>query len=324
MNGAGVKAVIVRKYGPPESAVIEERPEPGIGEHELLVLIEAVAVTAGDARIRGARFPRGMAMPGKLALGLRGPRRSVLGSAFSGIVERAGSMVAGFKAGDEIAGMNGVSMGAHAQFAAIRTKSIARKPAGVSHIDAAGILFGGVTAHHYLHERVRPGSRVLINGASGSLGTAAVQLAALAGAEVTAVTSEANAALASRLGAAHTIDYRTHPLDALPADRAPDFDLVFDAVGNIDRALGLRLAAPDGVVVLAVADLWNTVRAGGRVLAGPSAESASAMSHLLGLVEMGQIDPVTRSLGGLDAIVDAYALVDSGRKVGNVVVQPWA
>lgn len=319
-----MKAVVVGRYGPPEVAIVEERPEPAINPHELLVRIEAVAVTAGDARIRAARFPRGMTMPGKLALGIRGPRKSVLGSAFSGVVERVGSAVTGFKTGDEVAGMNGVSMGAHAQLAAIRTKSIVHKPAGVSHIAAAGILFGGVTAHHYLHERVHPGSMVLVNGASGSVGSAAVQLAALAGAEVTAVTSQANAELASRLGAARTIDYRTQTLDASTTELDHHFDLVFDAVGNIDRALGLRLAKPDGVVVLAAADLWNTVRAGGRVLAGPSAESANAMSQLLGLVEAGQLDPVTRPLGGLGDIVDAYALVDSGRKVGNVVVQPWA
>lgn len=315
-----MKAVVVGRYGPPEVAVVEHRPEPSVKPHEILVRIEAVAVTAGDARIRAARFPRGMGAPARLALGVRGPRRPVLGSAFSGVVEKAGSAVAGFSPGDEVAGMNGVRMGAHAQRAAIRPTSTALKPAGVSHVDAAGAVFGGMTALHFLRDRVPPGSKVLVNGASGAVGTSAVQLAALAGAEVTAVTSEANAALASRLGAAHIVDYRTQPLDRLPRD----FDLVFDAVGNIDRSLGLRLAGSDGFVVLAATDLWDTVRAGGRVLAGPAQESAGVVAQLLGLLEAGQFDPVTRSLGGLGAIVDAYALVDSGRKVGNVVVQPWA
>ncbi len=315
-----MKAVVVRRYGPPEVAVVEDRPEPSIKPHEILVRVEAACVTAGDARIRAARFPRGFGVPARLALGVRGPRRSVLGSAFSGVVERAGSAVTGFSTGDEVAGMNGASMGAHAQLAAIRPTSIALKPAGVSHIDAAGAIFGGTTALQFLHERVRPRSKVLVNGASGAVGTSAVQLAALAGAEVTAVTSEANATLASRLGAAHVVDYRKQPLDELPRD----FDLVFDAVGNIDRSLGLRLAGSNGFVVLAVANLWDTARPGGRVLTGPIQESASDVAHLLGLLEAGRLDPVTQSLGGLDAIVAAYELVDSGRKVGNVVVQPWA
>lgn len=314
-----MKAAVVRRYGPPEVAVVEDLPEPNIKPNELLVRIEAVAVTAGDARIRAARFPSGFGLPARLALGLRGPRTSVLGSAFSGVVVRAGSAASGFSPGDEIAGMNGVKMGAHAQLAAIRTTSIALKPAGVSHVDAAGAIFGGTTARQFLHERVRAGSKVLVNGASGAVGSSAVQLAALAGAEVTAVTSAANASLASRLGAAHVVDYRQRPLADLPHD----FDLVFDAVGNVDRGLGSRLAGADGLAVLAVASLWDTVRPGGRVLTGPIQESASDVAHLLGLLETGRLDPVTESLGGLDAIVDAYRLIDSGRKVGNVVLQPW-
>lgn len=314
-----MKAVVVGRYGPPEVAVVKEHPEPSIKPNEVLVRVEAVAVTAGDARIRGASFPRGFAVPARLAFGLRGPRRPILGSAFSGVIEQVGSAVAMFSPGDEIAGMNGARMGAHAQYAAIRATSIAAKPPAVSHIDAAGALFGGSTAMHFLRGRVSAGSKVLVNGASGAVGTSAVQLAVLAGAEVTAVTSEPNMALAARLGAAKTLDYRVQRLDLL----SQDFDLVFDAVGNIDRALGLRLVKPDGFVMLAAANLWGTMRAVGRVVASPAQELASDFVHLLGLLENGTLKPVTNSLGGLEAIVDAYRLVDSGRKVGNVVVQPW-
>ena len=314
-----MKAVVVQRYGGPEVAIIADRPVPGIKPNELLVRVEAVAVTAGDARIRAARFPHGFAVPARLALGIRGPRRDVLGSAFSGVIEQIGPDVAGFAPGDEIAGMNGARMGAHAQLAAIRPQSITHKPAGVSHTDAAGILFGGTTALQFLNGRVHPGSKVLVNGASGAVGTSAVQLAALAGAEVTAITSQANAQLAARLGAIHVVDYRSQALDTLPSG----FDLVFDAVGNIDRALGLRLAAADGFVILAVASLWDTARRKDRVITGPIQESARDMAHLLDLVQAGRLDSMTTSLGGLGAIVEAYALVDSGRKVGNVVVRPW-
>lgn len=320
MNGYLVKAVIVERYGPPEVAVVTERPEPEIAPNEMLVRIEAVAVTAGDARIRAGRFPRGMTIPGKLALGIRGPRNPVLGTAFSGVVARVGPAVEGFSPGDEIAGMNGAKMSAHAQHAAIRPKAVTHKPAPVSHTDAAAAVFGGVTAMHFLSDRVHEGSRVLVNGASGSVGSAAVQLAALAGAHVTAVTSAGNAPLATRLGATELVDYRTQSFESLPGG----YDLVFDTVGNIDRARGLRLAASDGFVVLAAADLWNTIRARGRVLAGPSAESPESMRRLFALMEHGTFDPLTTVLGGIDSVVAAHRLVDSGRKVGNVVVQPWA
>lgn len=314
-----MKAVVVQQYGGPEVASIQERPSPSITPHELLVRVEAVAVTSGDARIRGARFPRGFSVPGRLALGLRGPRNPVLGSAFSGVVEKVGASVEGFALGDEIAGMNGAKMGAHAQLAAISTRSIAHKPAAVSHLDAAGVLFGGTTALRFLDGRVRPGRKVLVNGASGAVGTSAVQLAALAGAEVTAVTSAANAKLVSRLGATHVVDYRSQPLTSLP----PGFDLVFDAVGNIDRKLGLSLTGAEGVVILAVASLWDTARKNGRVVTGPIEESANDVAKLLSLVASRQLDPMTAPFGELDAIIDAYRLVDSGHKVGNVVVQPW-
>lgn len=315
-----MKAVVVKKYGGPEVAVVTQRPDPQVGPNDVRVRVEAVAVTAGDARLRGGRFPRGFRVPARLALGFRGPRRPVLGSAFSGVVDQIGAAVTGFRVGDEVAGMNGIAMGLHAQFASIAATRIVPKPDSVDHEAAAAALFGGTTALHFLCDRVRPGSSVLVNGASGAVGSSALQLATLAGARVTAVTSAVNAPLARQLGAAATIDYRAQRLQDLPRHT---FDLVFDAVGNIDRALGLRLATPEGFVVLAVADFWNTIRAGGRVLANPSQEAPSDISHLLALLADGRLDPVARTLGGLDSVVEAYRVIDSGRKIGNLVLRPW-
>ncbi|WP_382334795.1 NAD(P)-dependent alcohol dehydrogenase [Leucobacter soli] len=314
-----MKTSIVKRYGAPEivEVVDRARPEPGAGE--VLVRIEAVAVTSGDARIRAGRFPRGFGLPARLALGVRGPRQQVLGTAFSGVIERVGAAVDGFAVGDSIAGMNGARMGAHAQYAAVRPKSMALKPPSVRHVDAAGAVFGGATALHFLRDRVHHGSRVLVNGASGAVGSSAVQLAALAGAEVTAVASRNNHDFVTRLGAHEAIDYAATPLDGI-SDR---FDVVFDTVGNINRRLGLRLAGAAGTVILAVADLAETIRSGGRVLAGSAAERADDIACLMRLLDERKLDPVTETLGGLDRLVDAYRIVDSGRKVGNVVVQPW-
>lgn len=315
-----MKAAVVPHYGPPEVVEIAEVPVPEPGKGQVLVRVAATAVTAGDARMRGARFPPGFAPFARPAIGFRGPRAGILGNSLSGIVERVGPGVTEFAPGDEVAGMTGSRMRAHAEFAVAPVRSLTRKPAGVSHADAAGILFGGTTALYFLRDRakVAPGESVLVNGASGAVGAAAVQLARHFGASVTGVASARNREYLLRLGAARAIDYAATPVTGLD-DR---FDIVFDAVGNVSRADGLGLLTGDGRLVLAVAGLVDTIRAGGRVLAGPAPERAEDAAFLLDLVATGELDPVTEVVGGLDALVAAHRTVDSGRKVGNLVVLP--
>lgn len=319
-----MRAAYVARYGPPEHVSIVELPVPEPGPGEVLVRVEACAVTAGDARMRAGRFPRGFGLPARLAIGLRGPRRHVLGVVLSGTVERVGPGAARFAAGDSVAGMTGARCGAHAEYAVLRESALAALPDGVSHEGAAGVLFGGTTALHFLRERagVAPGMSVLVNGASGAVGTSAVQLAAHFGAEVTAVTSAPNRELVSRLGAARTVDYRETPVERIGDRLGERFDIVFDAVGNVSRAEGLRLAKPEGSVILAVAGLAETITARGRVLAGSSPERAEDFALLLGLLAEGRLDPVTEVLGGLDAVPEAHRRIDTGRKVGNLVVLP--
>ncbi|RHW27536.1 NAD(P)-dependent alcohol dehydrogenase [Nocardioides immobilis] len=311
-----MRAAIIERYGPPEQVVVTEVPVPEPGKGEVLVRVEAVAVTAGDARIRGARFPRGFGLLARVALGIRGPRRPILGGSLSGTVERVGPGVVDLAPGDEVAGMNDMRMGGHAEYVVMPAGSLVRKPATVRHEDAAGALFGGTTALHFLRDRVGPGSAVLVNGASGAVGTSALQLAKLAGAEVTAVSR--NHELVTQLGADHVIDYTRTPLDTLTAR----YDVVFDAVGNLSRAGGLRLLTDDGVLILAVAGLVDTIRARGRVVAGPASERAEDVGALLDHLASGRLDPVTEVVGGLDAIVEAHRRIDGGHKIGNLVVKP--
>ena len=315
-----MKAAVVGRYGPPRTVRIEQVPDPEPRADEVLVRVRATAVTAGDARIRAARFPRGFGILGRLGLGLRGPRRPVLGVVFSGTVERLGSAGMALSVGDEVAGMTGARMGAHAELLVVPAARLVPKPAAVSHADAAAALFGGTTALHFLRDRagLRAGQRVLVNGASGSVGSAAVQLARQLGAEVTAITSDRNRRLVASLGAERTIDYATHPVAGLRGD----YDVVFDAVGNIGRSDGPRLLAPGGALVLAAAGLVDTLAARGRVHAGSAPERPESFSLLLDLVAAGDFDPLARALGGLEAIPEAHAIVDSGRKVGNLVVLP--
>jgi NADPH:quinone reductase-like Zn-dependent oxidoreductase len=315
-----MRAVVVDRYGPPDVARIVEVPRPVPRKDEVLVRVVAAAVTSGDARIRGARFPPGFALPVRLAFGLRGPRRRILGMVFSGIVEAVGPGVANVAPGDAVCGMTGMPMGAHAEYVRVAAQRVTAVPSGVSHADAAGLLFGGSTALYFLRDKAKvgPGMTVLVNGASGAVGSNAVQLARHFGATVTGVTSAGNADFVRGLGASHVIDYAVADVRAL-ADR---FDVVFDAVGNLSIASGRPLLRDGGVLVLAVASVWDMLRARRGVVAGSSPEQAADFAWLLQRVVANELSVVIDRTFPLDQIGDAYRLVDSGHKRGNVIVRP--
>lgn len=317
-----MKAAVVDRYGPPEVVRITDRPRPRPTRDTVLVRVSAAGVNSGEARIRGARFPAGFGLLGRLGIGMRGPRRSILGVTLAGTVEALGDGVTQFAVGDRVAGFTGMRMGAHAEYAVAPARSLARIPDGVADTDAAAIAFGGTTAHWFLHDRatLTRGDTVLVIGATGAVGSAAVQLAAHAGAEVTAVGSSRNADLARRLGAAHHIDYAQTPVTTI----RERFDIVIDTTGTIDRSAGLRLLAPGGRLALIVASLGDMIRARGPVIVGTSPERGSDVATLLDLVARGKLDPLTTVVGGLDALPEAYRLIDGGHKVGALVIEPGA
>ena len=315
-----MRAAVVDRYGPPEVVRIVELPRPEPRADEVLVRVNAVAVTSGDARIRAARFPAGFGVMARAIFGFRRPRRPILGMSFSGVVEVVGSRVDDLAPGDEVCGMTGMAMGAHAEYVAVPVKKLARKPAAVSHEDAAGLLFGGTTALFFLRDKasVNPGTSVLVNGASGAVGSNAVQLARHFGARVTGVASGANASLVTTLGADRIIDYTTDDL----ATTEERFDVVMDTVGNLTIAAGRRLLSGGGVLLLVVASLGDTLRARGQVIAGTAPERVDDYRFLLQLLAEGTIRVVHDRIFDLDHIVDAHRRVDSGHKVGNVIVRP--
>ncbi len=317
-----MRAAIVDRYGPPEIVHVAEVRRPRPARREVLVRVHATAITAGDARIRGARFPAGFGPLVRLVFGVTRPRRRVLGGTFSGIVEEVGSDVADLAPGQAVCGMTGTKLGTHAEFVVARADRVARVAAGVSLDDAAGVLFGGTAALYFLRDKasVAPGAGVLINGASGAVGTNAVQLAKRFGATVTAVTSAANTELVTKLGADHVIDYANTDLAAVDAR----FDVVLDCVGNVTIASGRHLLADGGVLVLAVASLWDNIRAHGNVAAGSAPERTVDIEFLLDLVAKGDLTVVHDSDYDLEHIVDAHRRVDSGHKRGNVLVHPRA
>lgn len=315
-----MRAAVVTRYGPPEAVVITEVPNPTPRTGEVVVRVEAAAVTSGDARMRAGRFPAGFGMLARLGIGVSGPRKKVLGIAVAGTVESTGATGSGFPPGTRVAAMIGGGLGGHAELARVPIARLARLPEQVSFEDAAGLLFGGGTALQFLRERahLQPGERVLINGASGAVGSSAVQLAKHLGAHITAVSSARNRSFALRLGADEHVDYAVTPVEDLDAR----YDVVLDTVGNLSRRSGRQLLSPTGRLILAVAGLADTVTARGNVIAGPIPERTADITELLTLAATGALDPVTSVAGGLESIEDAYAVVDSGRKVGNLVILP--
>jgi len=319
-------AAICAAYGGPGAVSVREIPKPEPRAGEILIRMHAACVTSGDARVRAARFPPGFAPLARLALGLKGPRRAVLGAEGAGIVAAVGAGVGRFKEGDAVFALFGARFGAHAEYAVLpETAAVARIPRGYSFARAAAIAFGGTTALHFLRDQahVSPGERVLVNGASGSVGTAAVQLAKGLGARVTGVCSAANADRVRAHGADALIDYSSRDF----ADGRERWNVVFDAIGNapLDRA---RFAlAPGGRLLAVVAGLGATLgaalrpkRGALRVLAGVVPERAEDLAHLASLCEAGLFDPPIDSVFPLADIVRAHARVDTGRKTGAVVV----
>ena len=318
-----MKAILVNRYGPPESIVLADLPRPVPGKGQVLVRIRAATVSAGDMRLRSGQFPRGMALPARLALGITGPRRPVLGTDLAGEVVALGPGAQGVAVGDRILAFVGVKMGGHAEYRAVPLSAPwCPIPDGMDWATAAAVPFGGTTALYFLRDRasVQPSDRVLVVGASGAVGSAAVQLARHWGAHVTAVTSTANLALVHDLGAAEAIDYRTTDWASL----GRRWDVILDTTGTVDANRARPCLPPGGRLALVAADLPQMLGGlfarGIRVLTGVASERAEDLRLLVGLAEEGAFRPLIDRTFPLDQAAAAHAHVATGRKRGNVVL----
>lgn len=298
-------AVVYRRYGPPEVLVRAELPRPVPRAGEVLLRVRATTVSAGDVRMRAFDVPRGERLGARLYLGIRRPRRAVLGMEVAGEVAAVGSGVTRFAPGDRLLGSTfGAGFGGYAQYVALPARGVlAATPDTVTDAEAAALPIGGGTAVRLLRRaEVGPGDRVLVNGASGSVGSFAVQLAALAGAEVTAVCSTANVALVAGLGATEVIDYTTTEL----APQFGRFDVVVDAVGTLDPRGTRRALAPGGRLA--------------SVRTEKSRERADDLQTLVDHLGAGRIHSVIDRRYPLDDLAAAHAYVGTGRKRGAVVI----
>lgn len=320
-----MKVAFVPRYGPPEVVTLREAPDPQPGAGQVRIRVRAAAVTAGDARIRSGVLPRGFGLLRGPVLGFGGPRAAVLGTDAAGVVDAVGPGVEALRVGDEVVAFPGSALGGHAELLLMPADGrVVAKPAALSFVDAAALPFGACTALDFLRRaEVRAGERVLVNGASGNVGSMAVQLARRAGARVTAVCSAGNAELVRSLGAEAVIDHRAADF-AASGDR---WEVIVDTVGNVPYARARPALADGGRLLAVVADLLATLsapitgRAGGhRVIAGPSGERVEDLRSVVGLAAAGELRPVVDRTLPFDRIVDAYRIVDGGRKRGSVVL----
>ncbi|MFD0673803.1 NAD(P)-dependent alcohol dehydrogenase [Cohnella sp. GCM10027633] len=300
-----MKAMLCTKYGPPEVLRLREVKKPIPGPRDILVRVHATTVTSGDCRVRGFRSPPLFWLPMRIVLGFTKPRKPILGVELAGEVEAVGRAVKLFKPGDRVFAMTGFRFGAHAEYALLSEGgAIASLSDGVSYEEAASIPFGGTTALHFLRKGIiREGDKVLIYGASGAVGTAAVQLAKHFGATVTGVCSAANAELVRSLGADDVIDHTSEDFTA----RSERYDLVFDAVGKTTKAACRGVLAPNGRYV--------TVEG-----LDVAKELASDLEFLQSLLAAGKYKAVIDRRYPLEGIPDAHRYVEQGRKRGNVVI----
>lgn len=301
-----MKAIEYTAYGPPDVLHLTERENPTPKEHEVLVRVRATTVTIGDVRMRSFTVPRRDWLFARLYLGITGPRRTILGMELSGDIETIGKKVTRFKPGDPVfASTFGVSFGGYAEYKCLPEDGmLAVKPANCSYEEAAALPGGGMTALRLLKRAdIQSGQRVLIYGASGAVGTNAVQLAKHFGATVAGVCSTANLALVRSLGADKVIDYTKEDF----AQSSEPYDVVIDAVGKISAAQEKRVRDKTATYLNVLKD------SGGK-------EHREDLIYLKELVEAEQLRVVIDRTYPLEQIPEAHRYVEKGHKKGNVAV----
>ncbi len=305
-----MKAVICAGYGPPEVLQLKEVAKPTPRDDEVLIKVRATTVHIGDVRIRSFDVPRLQWLLARMILGLTKPKDSILGLDLAGDVEAVGRMVTRFKPGDAVfATTFNAHFGAYAEYKCLSEDGlIALKPAKMTYGEAAALANGAPTALIVLRKgHVQRGQQVLIYGASGSVGTFAVQLARHFGADVTGVCSTANLDLVQSLGAARVMDYTKEDFTLSGAA----YDIIFDAVGKLPPAHGKKALKPNGIYL-------NVNRDSGSM--GTVPITAEHLTFLKDLVEQGKLRTVIDRCYPLGQIVEAHRYVEKGHKKGNVVI----
>lgn len=301
-----MKAMICTKYGSPDVLMLKEVSIPTPKDNEVLVKVHASTVTAGDIRVRTFNSPVLLWIPMRIVLGFTKPRNPILGVELAGEIVSIGKKVKRFKKGDQIFALTGMKLGAHAEYTCISENGLMTiKPVNVSYEEAASVLYGATTALYFLRKgNIQEGKKVLIYGASGTVGTFAVQLAKQFGAEVTGVCSTANLEMVQALGADQVIDYTKEDF----INRGNTYDIIFDAVGKKSKSNCKQALASNGSYV--------TVDGQGiaKVL-------MNDINYLANLLERRKIHSVIDRYYSIEELAEAHRYVEEGHKKGNVVIK---
>ena len=329
-----MKAIVYTEYGSPDVLHLTEVAKPAPKDNEVLIRIHATPVNFGDLLARNFKTvtPRQFNMPiffwlpARIAFGLNKPKKNILGSEFAGEVEAVGAAVTRFKPGDQVFGYRGQSMGAYAEYLCMPEDGVlAIKPARLTYTEAAAMPYGAFNALNMLKKaNVQPGQKVLINGASGGVGSAAVQLAkSHFGAEVTGVCSTPRVEFVKSLGADKVIDYTREDFTR----NGETYDAIFDILGKSSFARCQNSLKPNGIQLFVsfktkplLQMLWTSIRGGKRVICALLPEKAEDLRAVKELVEAGKITTVVDKCFPLEQAAEAHRYAESGHKAGSVVI----
>jgi len=317
-----MKGIVYTKYGSPTVLELKEVKKPTPKDNEVLIKIYSTTVTAADCLMR-----RGDTIISRLFLGLLKPRKKILGTELAGEIEEIGNDVKRFKKGDQVYGFTGFGLGAYAEYNCMpENGSLVLKPANMNYGEAAAVVDGASTAFFFLKEKanIRNGQKVLILGASGSIGTFAVQIAKYFGAEVTGVCSTANLDLVKSLGADRVIDYTKDDF----TKNGEKYDIIFDTVGKSSfsrskeslNEKGQYLLTNGGLKYL-VLSLWTSIVGGKKIISAMSIEKTEALIFIKKLIEAEKIKLMVDRSYPLEKIASAHHYVEKGHKKGNVIIK---
>jgi NADPH:quinone reductase-like Zn-dependent oxidoreductase len=335
-----MKAIVYTEYGPPEVLQLKEVEKPAPKDNEILIKIYATSINYGDITVRNFRnmplskfnMPLPLWLPTRLMFGFWKPKKTILGSEFAGEIEAAGKDVKRFKEGDQVFGYRGPLMGTNAEYLCMpENGSVAIKPDNMSYEEACTVPYGAITALNLLRKaNIQKGQKVLINGASGAIGSAAVQLARYYGAEVTGVCGTPRLGFVKSLGADKVIDYTKEDF----TQSGETYDLIFDILGKSSFSRCKRSLKQNGRYLLAsfkMRELFQMLgtkiigslpgrQTGKKVICALALEKPEDLIFIKELIEAGKIKSVIDKRYPLEQIAEAHRYVEEGHKKGNVVI----